>query len=325
MIKRLATTIKAIDKTINSHYLKSFKEENSLIVMMFHSLVKDQSEISLNHIDSSLAVTTEEFEEFIVYFLDKGYKFVAPNDIIEGLNKNQKHILITFDDGYYNNSNALPLLKKYDIPAVFFATVKNIQQNRSYWWDVLYRESLKRNVSAEQNLELIKKLKEKTTIEIISYLEEVYGKDSFIPLSDIDRPFTPDELLDFSQNKLVYIGNHTLNHAILTNYDLKSVSDQISIAQEEIKKFIGHYPNSIAYPNGNHSTEIRNICRKLNIDIGFTTRAHRNRIPVKNMLRLGRYSISSDSDISLQCERIRLESTPYRNFLKVYNRVCNFG
>lgn len=324
MNKRLAATIKALDKTINSNYVKSFKEKNSLIVMMFHSLVKNQSEINSNHIDSSLAVTTKQFEEFIVYFIEKGYRFVTPDDIIKGLNKNQKHILITFDDGYYNNINALPLLKRYDIPAVFFATVKNIQQNRSYWWDVLYRESLKRNISAEQNIELIKILKEKTTSDIISYLEEMYGKDSFIPLSDVDRPFTPDELLDFSQNKQVYIGNHTLDHAILTNYDLKSLSDQISIAQEEIKNIIGYYPNSIAYPNGNHSTEIRNICRKLNIDIGFTTRAHRNRIPVNNMLRLGRFSISSDNDVSLQCERIRLESTPYRNFLKVYNRISNF-
>ena len=49
-------------------------------------------------------------------------------------------VAITFDDGYYNNTLALPILEEFDVPAAFFICSDNVQQNRCFWWDVLYRE-----------------------------------------------------------------------------------------------------------------------------------------------------------------------------------------
>ena len=47
-------------------------------------------------------------------------------------------ILITFDDGYADNYlTAKPLLEKYDLPATFFISSKNIDSANEFWWDEL--------------------------------------------------------------------------------------------------------------------------------------------------------------------------------------------
>ena len=49
-------------------------------------------------------------------------------------------VALTFDDGYTDNFyTAKPLLEKYDIPATFFITTGNLQNQREFWWDELER------------------------------------------------------------------------------------------------------------------------------------------------------------------------------------------
>ena len=64
-------------------------------------------------------MTVEKFRQFIDYYVKHDYIFVSLNDIQNGLDPGKNHILITFDDGYYNNNLALPILKEYNIPALF--------------------------------------------------------------------------------------------------------------------------------------------------------------------------------------------------------------
>ena len=61
-------------------------------------------------------------------------------------------------------------------------------------------------------------MKTKTTEQIESELTRRFGADAFQPRGEIDRPFTPPELRDFACEPYVHLGNHTANHAILTNY-----------------------------------------------------------------------------------------------------------
>src|SRR5215475_11334813 len=44
--------------------------------------------------------------------------------------------LVTFDDGYRDNHDiALPILKRYDVPAIFFVATSYIEERRLFWWD----------------------------------------------------------------------------------------------------------------------------------------------------------------------------------------------
>lgn len=323
MKSKIINYYKYFDWYLASNYLKHIKEKNSLIVFMFHSLFNNEPEESDNYIDSSLGITISRFREFIDYYLEAGYIFISPEEIGNGLCADKKYILITFDDGYFNNSGALPVLESYDVPALFFVSVNNVKENKCFWWDVIYREGIKAGVGTDKIKDLQRAFKNKTNQEIERVVEEIYGKSSFIPYGDIDRPFTPEELKDFSRKKHVYIGNHTMDHGILTNYSLEDAFDQICDAQNELEKIIGYVPESIAYPNGNYSKEIIDICKRLNLKSGFTTARNKNYIPLNDVFQLSRFSLSSKFDIRKQCEQIRSDIRIYDNILKLYDKLRN--
>jgi len=65
-----------------------------------------------------------DFEKLIVKLKELG-QFISTDDCIEMLNgkKNidKRYFHLSFDDGFRNNyTNAFPILKKYDIPAIFY-------------------------------------------------------------------------------------------------------------------------------------------------------------------------------------------------------------
>lgn len=70
-------------------------------------------------------VSPEVFEEQLKYLDEKNYKVLTPKEfydlLMTGKNPIQKSVMLTFDDGNYDNYQyAFPLLKKYGFTAVFY-------------------------------------------------------------------------------------------------------------------------------------------------------------------------------------------------------------
>lgn len=91
--------------------------EIQLPILMYHSLLKDPSK------QGKYVVSPELFEKDLQYIKKQGYTPVFMKDVIAYVEGNgklpKKPIVITFDDGYYNNYYyAFPLLKKYNMKAV---------------------------------------------------------------------------------------------------------------------------------------------------------------------------------------------------------------
>lgn len=88
-----------------------------LPVVMYHGLVKDKKYQNKFFIDPKL------FESDLKYLKDNGYTTIFVKDLIayvdQGTPLPKKPVLITFDDGFYNNYlYAYPLLREYDMKAV---------------------------------------------------------------------------------------------------------------------------------------------------------------------------------------------------------------
>lgn len=76
-----------------------------------------------------LYVKPSEFEKQIKYLSEAGYTFCTFDDYCN-LNKIEKPVFITFDDGYYENySEIFPILKKYNAKITLFITVSAIDKN----------------------------------------------------------------------------------------------------------------------------------------------------------------------------------------------------
>jgi len=320
MKESIFTLLKLPDRIISKIYLKFFQEKNSLMIFNFHGFFRNEKEKMMDLVDPQTWTTIDDFHQFIEYFLNNDYNFISPNDILNGLNNDKKYIMISFDDGYYNNKHALKILRKYDVPIVLFPSIDHVAQNKCFWWDVLYREKIKSQLSKdiffEQN-----QLKLKTNEKIEKYIVETFGKEAFKPRSDIDRPFTTLELRDFSKEKYVFLGNHTSSHAILTNYSSDGIKSQILDAQNAINEITGATPIIISYPNGNYSDEILKISKELGIKIGVTTTYNKNNLPlnsqIKRCMYLGRFDVSGCNDVIKQCEL-------FRSDILLYPRIYDF-
>lgn len=104
-----------------SYYLTAAKEDSKkqvqLPVLMYHGLLKDPS------MQNDYVISPDLFESDLKYLKKKGYTAVTMTELIDFVEKGtplpEKPVLLTFDDGYYNNYlYAYPLLQKYKTKAV---------------------------------------------------------------------------------------------------------------------------------------------------------------------------------------------------------------
>jgi peptidoglycan/xylan/chitin deacetylase (PgdA/CDA1 family) len=88
-----------------------------LPVIMYHSILPDTSQ------SQEFIVTPETIENDLAYLHSNGFKTVLPRDLIAYIENDvplpEKPVMITLDDGNYNNMVYLtPLLEKYDMTAL---------------------------------------------------------------------------------------------------------------------------------------------------------------------------------------------------------------
>lgn len=89
----------------------------SLPVIMYHSLLKDPAR------QGDYVISPQLFEQDLLYLREHGYTGITMQNLIDyvqdGTPLPEKPVLLTFDDGYYNNYvYAYPLAKQYEFPIV---------------------------------------------------------------------------------------------------------------------------------------------------------------------------------------------------------------
>jgi peptidoglycan/xylan/chitin deacetylase (PgdA/CDA1 family) len=325
MISTLQNLVRSADAAIARVYLRLFHERNALMPFLFHSLFRDKKEMALNAIEPLERTTVAQFRQFVEYYLNHGYRFVSPADLLKGLSPDGKYAMITFDDGYFNNTLALSVLEEFQVPALFFISTNHVKQNKCFWWDVIYRERIAQGASRRQIYHETVALKSLPTEEIEKQLLARFGPDALKPRCDVDRPFTPAELRQFAASRFVHIGNHTANHAILTNYSTEQIRHQIQTAQDDLREMTGLTPTAIAYPNGAHNAQIVEICREIGLKLGVTVRPQKSRLPLSprssDLLRIGRFCPNGDDSIVTQCRTYRSDLQLYGKFRSGYLRL----
>lgn len=103
------------NKTINYVHAQKTDSIISLPIVMYHSVLKSRQ--------SKYVIHPDELEHDIIKFKELGYTPVTLREVADWVNHRgnlpTKPMVITFDDGHYNNLHyALPILKKHDCKAV---------------------------------------------------------------------------------------------------------------------------------------------------------------------------------------------------------------
>lgn len=96
---------------------KAETDSVTLPIIMYHGMLRDPK------MQGEFVVSPDSFESDLRYIKEHGYHTVVMQDLInfvyKGKDLPENPIMITFDDGYYNNYiYAFPLLQKYDCKMV---------------------------------------------------------------------------------------------------------------------------------------------------------------------------------------------------------------
>ena len=319
IVRGLAETLGFL---FNPLLLSIIGENSQLLVFYFHGLYQFLGQRDLNHIDPQKNMTVSQFNDFVDYFLNLDYTFIRPEDLLAGLETHKRYAMITFDDGYYNNMHALPILEKFNIPGVFFITADNVSENKAFWWDVIYKYRTRQGVSVLQIRNEQDMLKSYKHEYISNYITNTFGKESSIPWSDIDRPLALQEVKILANNPYVVIGNHTYHHALLPNYDKNELEEEIIKSNDFLRGVTGITPISIAFPNGYYNKLVLDVVEAAGFRIAFSAVPGKNKLPIDNsrLICLKRF-MSNNNNIKKYGSFFRLGYTPGSLFSKIKESV----
>jgi peptidoglycan/xylan/chitin deacetylase (PgdA/CDA1 family) len=286
-------------------------ERPAILAFMFHVLFEDQAAMARGEVDPQQYITVEIFEQFVADFVAHGYVFVTPEQVLHGLDPAGRYALITFDDGYYNNRLALPVLRRYGVPATFFISSSHVLEGQAFWWDVVYRQRQVRPLAPAAQAAEYALLRQMRHSEVAEYLLAQFGPDALQPVGDLDRPFTPAELVAFAAEPEVNLGNHTAHHAVLTNYCAATARQELETCQHQLAQLTGETPCAVAYPNGDVSAQVREATVAAGLGLGTTVLAGKNYLPFAqhgvDVLQLKRFLLWGDRDVARQCALFRTD------------------
>lgn len=251
---------------------------NHSVVLCYHRIEE------LDHDPQLLAVSPENFEAHLKV-IKKFFTPISVDELFKQLTNKQiinNSVVITFDDGYADNLHkALPLLKKYNIPACIFATSTS-DSHREFYWDALQELYLSNFPGWNVTLPAYSPKQEKylQTCQDITYqppnarnqkLEKVlkYGFEKTKPRENY-RHLTSSELAQISHEALITIGAHTENHASLPACSEEEQVREICQNTSSLKKIVGKEINTLAYPYGHFSNQVIKSTQKANLSYAFS-------------------------------------------------------
>ena len=248
-------------------------------------------------------------------FLSRRFCFTSFEKLNDVQYSNRERILLTFDDGYHNNFlYVVPILRRLNIPAVFFVSHRHCQPGKYLWFSYLkalngYFQAQK--LSLRGNLfDFNSRNKSKSIQKIRSLLldlnphpsemyqvidQELPGMESFVPEEMISEYFSgmsEEELKIMARDELFTLGVHTADHAFLTQCSPKEARNQLLKNIDFLKNITSVEPTLIAYPSGDYNEAILKICREENLPKGFSVIPIRRDWNGQDIPRMGVYSSS---------------------------------
>ena len=167
-------------------------------------------------------------------------------------------------------------------------------------------------------------LKELDFPKIKTYINNKFGPKSLKPLSDIDRPFTQNELKEFSINKYVTIGNHTSDHSNLNFINEINCKKKIINAENDIKKLIGNSSKIFSFPNSKSNTHSQKILDSLKFNYAISEsfkNYNLNKIESNQYLKFGRYCFLRNKSIDWQIQMCMSKFSPYIQMLNLKDKL----
>lgn len=271
-------------------------------VLMYHGIVADNpvGQVSALQFEQQIA-GLKRFFEFLTpeeYFSSKIRWFRKPG------------ILLTFDDGYKNNLTVVaPILKKLQVPAIFFVSLRHCDQSKYLWFSHIrsigqgfkgaeivcagVRYSMDASSRAQSLKAIHNRLFEAAgdPEALAKLLDELPKPESFMSSAELDgrwRGLTESEIKILGSDPLFEIASHTIEHPALSRCTDAVVEHELIESQSRLSSIVGRPIRYFAYPSGDYDTRAVEISRRY-YQAAFAVRATVGVDPKHEIKRFGVY------------------------------------
>ena len=245
-------------------------------VLMYHGVpAKERFEGVENYYRYN--VPLPEFEQHMEYLASR-CNVVSLGDFLEGrgLKAGRMNVVLTFDDGYRNNfTNALPVLERLGLPAVFAITSGFVTEREPLWNDQVEfavrttrRERVRlRHDGAQAEFDrasegerlrlytwLLRVCVQVPQLERPAVIEAAFQELGVAPeevLSDPDyNPLTEEEVRLLGQSELVEVASHSVHHFLLGKLPPDRVRDEVRESRRVLEELAGVPVRAFCMPGG---------------------------------------------------------------------------
>ena len=202
-------------------------------------------------------------------------------------------IVVTFDDGYLDNSSAaLPLLLEAGVPADFFICPWNIENRRLFWWDKMecclrrtrkdlveltYPKRVQLHLKPDHSMRtsrtiLHRMIRETPELNISALLDQLQERTGV----EIDERAEADRLLmnwDHVRGLRkagMGVGSHSYSHPILSMADKEAVRVEMARSKSAIEEQLNERIRALAYPVGCYTNGTKTLAREAGYEIAYS-------------------------------------------------------
>jgi peptidoglycan/xylan/chitin deacetylase (PgdA/CDA1 family) len=269
--------------------------KNSLTVLNYHR-IDDPDRVGFDTFKPNVSARPEDFDRQMDY-VARWFNVVSTRQVVDWLRGGKSlpphAALITFDDGYLDNfTNAYPILREHNFPAIIFLTTSHIESDLPFYWDLVaycfYHTKRNRiqfpdgtnaewngRAEAEQtggrliaNLKTLSEDEKRAWVARLPEMLEVSIPAGFFRSLMVSW----DQVREMNQNGIEF-GGHTMNHPILTRVPLERAKEEIVGSKARVEKELGKETVGFAYPNGltnDYNAEIQRVTAAAGCGAAFT-------------------------------------------------------
>ena len=274
------------------------------VVLTYHRVLSpDDTARTWSH--PGIVVTRETFDSH-VRTLKRLFRVLSLEEFVSGLERTdgfaEPSCLITFDDGWRDTfTEAWPVLRRHDAPAVVFLPVDYIGAARMFWqeelsallhlaWrrrsDAAVRAACERACAAHDfrpvfdadeaavrpliaaRVNTLKQRPIAVPRQLIADLRPILGGGEDLP--GVDAFMTWDEVRQMHRGGTAF-GGHGTTHRLLTTLTPDEVAEEAQRSRDTIASELGAAPASFSYPNGDWDASVASRVEQAGYAVSFST------------------------------------------------------
>lgn len=253
------------------------RARGQLSIITFHRVLPEADRQTYPY--PGLAVTPEEFDDFLTYFtkhFDCGPLAAQHERYLRGEISALPLLAITFDDAQHDNfSHACPVLARHQLKASFFVPVAAVEKQELLWHDRLgfaVMTLLKQGHDGDTRLKQIltaaglptdgpgtlvsnivqasKRLPLEMRLRLVEALAEASGST---PAPEYARLMTFEEIAMLAADGHE-IGSHSMTHCLMPECDERALTYEVAESRHALQTRLGLSIDTFCYPNGNCDT-----------------------------------------------------------------------